>query len=168
MTGHPDEEVLRPIADTILTLAGGQANLSSGVGFLLRECFDRVINTPKTGRRLIEELYAPEKTYIGTCVENELQYFLRLRRGTELDFQLAGVDVDLKFSIADSWMIPPEAFGRPCIILSAGRGHSAILVWAAPRSTRVPHERESRQEVRDQQAGKAEHRLDCEGRSVSP
>jgi hypothetical protein len=78
-----------------------------------------VINTPKTGRRLIEELYAPEKTYIGTCVENELRYFLRLPRGTDLDFEIGGVDVDLKFSVGESWMIPPEAFGRPCIILSA-------------------------------------------------
>ena len=119
MTGHQDDEILRPIAKTILTIAGGQSNLSCGIGLLLRECFDRVINTPKTRRRLIDDLQAPEKTYIGTCVENELRYFLQLPRGTVLDFEIDGVDVDLKFSIGDSWMIPPEAFGRPCIILSA-------------------------------------------------
>jgi hypothetical protein len=116
---HPDDEVLLPIAEAILGSAGGLEKLSLVVGELLRECIDGVIKTPKTGRRLYDELEKTEKTYIGTCVEIELRHRLKLARGEVLDYTIAGGEVDLKFSVGKSWMIPPEAFERPCIIISA-------------------------------------------------
>jgi len=114
-----DDEVLVPIANAILKSAGGLSKLSSEVGELLRESFDGAIKTPKTGRRLYDELEKTEKTYIGTCVEIELRHRLGFSRGKVLDYEIAGLEVDLKFSVGTSWMIPPEAFGRPCIIFSA-------------------------------------------------
>src|SRR3954462_3700755 len=114
-----DDEVLASISDAILSFAGGRSKLSWEVGELLRECFDGDIKTPKTGRRLYDELEKTEKTHIGTCVEIEVRDRLRLARGKVLDCEIAGFEVDIKFSIAKSWMIPPEAFDRPCIIISA-------------------------------------------------
>lgn len=116
---HPDDDILQAISDAILTSAGGLPKLESEVGELLRDCIDSVIKTPKTRRRLYDELEKTEKTYIGTCVEIELRDRLKLARGKVLDYEIAGLEVDLKFSVSKSWMIPPEAVGRPCIIFSA-------------------------------------------------
>lgn len=116
---HQDDEILLPISNAILKSVGGLPKLRLEVGALLRECIDGVIKTPKTGRRLYDELEKTEKTHIGTCVEIELRHRLKLARGKVLDCQIAGVEVDVKFSVGKSWMIPPEAFGLPCIIISA-------------------------------------------------
>lgn len=119
-----DDEILLPIANAIVKSAGGLSMLSSEVGELLRECIDGVIKTPKTGRRLYDELEKTEKTHIGTCVEIEIRHRLKLARGKVLDCQIAGSEVDVKFSVHKSWMIPPEAFGRPCIIISANENNA--------------------------------------------
>ena len=116
---HQDDEILLPISNAILKSVGSLPKLRSEVGALLRECIDGVIKTPKTGRRLYDELEKTEKTHIGTCVEIELRHRLKLARGKVLDCQIADVEVDVKFSLGKSWMIPPEAFGLPCIIISA-------------------------------------------------
>ncbi|HYI09510.1 MAG TPA: NaeI family type II restriction endonuclease [Thermoanaerobaculia bacterium] len=116
---HPDDAVLAPIASAIVSAAGGLVGLKNEVGELLRDCIDGVIKTPRTGRRLYEELQNSEKTYIGTCVEIDLRDRLKLAKGSELDLKIADMEVDVKFSGGTSWMIPPEALGRPCIIISA-------------------------------------------------
>lgn len=114
-----DDALVQLISKALLQSAGGLSALASKVGELLRESFDSVIKTPKTGRRLYEELEKTEKTHIGTCVEIELRHHLQLARGKVLDCEIAGVEVDIKFSVGTSWMIPPEAFDQPCIIISA-------------------------------------------------
>jgi hypothetical protein len=114
-----DDDILLPISDMILKSVGGLSMLKPEVGELLRKCIDGVIKTPKTGRRLYDDLEKTEKTYIGTCVEIDLRHRLKLARGKVLDCEIAGFEVDIKFSIGKSWMIPPEAFGLPCIIISA-------------------------------------------------
>ncbi|MGH9424056.1 MAG: NaeI family type II restriction endonuclease, partial [Thermoanaerobaculia bacterium] len=82
---HPDHEILAPITAAILESAGGLQKLTSEVRELLRECFDGVIKTPKTARRLYDEIEKTEKTYIGTCVEIDLRHRLKLARGKVLD-----------------------------------------------------------------------------------
>jgi len=119
-----DDEILLPIENAILKSVGGLSRLSSEVGELLRACIDGVIKTPKTGRRLYDELEKTEKTHIGTCVEIEIRHRLKLARGKVLDCLIAGFEVDVKFSVGKSWMIPPEAFGRPCIIISANENNA--------------------------------------------
>jgi hypothetical protein len=114
-----DDALLQLITKALLHSAGGLSALASELGELLRESFDGVLKTPKTGRRVYEELEKTEKTHIGTCVEIELRHRLKLPRGKVLDCEIAGVEVDIKFSVGTSWMIPPEAFERPCIIISA-------------------------------------------------
>jgi hypothetical protein len=116
---HPDKKALAPLAAAILSAAGSLAKLKHEVGELLRDCIDGVIKTPQTGRRLYQELQNSEKTYIGTCVEIDLRDRLQLPKGTLLDLEIAGVEVDVKFSAGTSWMVPPEAFGHPCVIISA-------------------------------------------------
>lgn len=110
---------MRPIADALLAAAGNLPMLKKCVGQVLRSAIDGVIKTPKTGRRFYVDLQNSEKTYIGTCVEIDLRAALEIKRGTLLDLNVGGIDVDVKFSATTSWMIPPEAIGHPCVLISA-------------------------------------------------
>lgn len=116
---HQDFEVLNRIVNVLLLAASSEQRLQTVVGQIIRDCVDRVIQTPKTGRRLYTDLQNSEKTYIGTAVEIELRSQLGLERGPHLDLAIAGYDVDVKFAQGYSWMIPPEAVDMPCILVSA-------------------------------------------------
>lgn len=116
---HPDYPAVRPIADAIVEAAGDIPKLKELLSDVLRGAIDGVIKTPKTGRCFYTDLQNSEKTYIGTCVEIDLRAALEVRRGTVLDLNIGGTEVDVKFSATTAWMIPPEAFGRPCVLISA-------------------------------------------------
>jgi hypothetical protein len=116
--GHPDLSILLSIENEISERAGGFLALEHDVAFLLRDCIDDVIMTPKTGRRSYDELEKTEKTYIGTRVEIELRALLRLRKG-RLDTRINGYDVDIKHTMGRNWMIPTEAVNSPCLLLAA-------------------------------------------------
>lgn len=77
------------------------------------------------GEPSLDELEACEKTYIGTKVEKRFLKHWGLpskRKGVvhKLDTVIDGIDVDIKFSISakGSWMIPPEARGKWCLLIS--------------------------------------------------
>jgi hypothetical protein len=117
---HPDYSILSAIETALLTAAGGANALKTLLGGIIRDSIDRVIQTPKTGRRFYDDLEPTEKTYIGTCVEIELRSGLSLRRGPSMDLLVAGHDTDVKFSrLFGGWMIPEEAYGKACILISA-------------------------------------------------
>jgi hypothetical protein len=105
--------------DALFVAAGGEAKLTEIMARIVRDNIDRVIQTPKTGRRLYTDLQNSEKTYIGTAVEIDLRSTLGLARGEDMDLEIAGYDVDVKFSQGKGWMIPPEAVEKPCILVTA-------------------------------------------------
>lgn len=98
------------------------------IGKALRQSFDEVIDGPRTGRYKIEQLEKTEKTYIGTKVEIVLRKELELERGEILDNFICGHEVDTKFSISGNWMIPREAFGHICLLVSANDNNSTFNV----------------------------------------
>jgi hypothetical protein len=114
-----DVVVVRPIADALIEAADGLSKLKNCLGDVLRSAIDGVIKTPKTGRRFYTDLQNSEKTYIGTCVEIDLRAALQIKRGMVLDLNVGGTEVDVKFSATTSWMIPPQAVGHPCVLVSA-------------------------------------------------
>jgi len=75
-----------------------------------------VIDAPRTGRVHARELEKTEKTYIGTKIEILVRNFFRLPKGI-LDLTIDGLDVDVKNTLADTWMIPREAVEKPCILV---------------------------------------------------
>lgn len=153
--GHRDYAILQPITGALLNAAGGQAKLEALVAGIVRNCIDRVIQTPKTGRRLYTDLQNSEKTYIGTAVEIDLRSALGLSRGAEMDLEIAGHDVDVKFSQGKGWMIPPEAFGKPCILISASdltNRYSLGVVVAREQYLNPGQNRDAKKTIR------AEHR----------
>ena len=99
-----------------------QPRASERIGDAIRRAIDEVLDGPRTGRFLYEELANSEKTYTGTKVEILLREEFRLPRGPapkRLDFDIGGVAVDCKFSQSTSWMIPVEAVDEICMLVTA-------------------------------------------------
>ena len=76
----------------------------------LRDALDAALDGGRTGRFKIEDLHKVEKTFIGMRVELKLAREFGFEDGAVMDFSIAGVDVDAKFSLFPrGWQIPPEA-----------------------------------------------------------
>jgi hypothetical protein len=87
---------------------------------VLRETFDQLYDGQRTGRYCWKQLFKTEKTHCGTLVEINLQREFIFGDGSVLDYQIAGVEVDCKYSQRlNGWMIPPEAHGHVCLLVSA-------------------------------------------------
>ncbi|WP_327724122.1 NaeI family type II restriction endonuclease [Streptomyces europaeiscabiei] len=84
---------------------------------VLRDTIDQLLNGEVTGRYDWKTLFKTEKTHAGTLVEINLQREFRFADGVAMDYQIAGVDVDCKYSQQfGGWMIPPEAVGHLCLL----------------------------------------------------
>lgn len=116
--GHPDYELLSKLEGKILHGAGGLDNLRADFPLMMRRIIDNVVDAPRTGRRIYDELEKTEKTYIGTRVEIELRAHLGFLKG-KLDLVIDGHDVDVKHTMGSTWMIPEEAIDKPCILVAA-------------------------------------------------
>ncbi|MGZ3142520.1 NaeI family type II restriction endonuclease [Lentzea chajnantorensis] len=87
---------------------------------VLRESLDQVLDGPRTGRFRYSDLRKTEKTHVGTIVEINLAKEFGFQDGAEMDYQIAGVQVDCKYSMSRTgWAIPLEAIG-----------HIVLLTWA--------------------------------------
>src|SRR5256885_8626710 len=87
---------------------------------VLRDTLDQLYDGQRTGRYRWDQLYKTEKTHCGTLVEINLHREFEFQDGLKLDYQIAGVDVDCKYSQKNgAWMIPPEARGHLCLVLWA-------------------------------------------------
>lgn len=115
-----DEELATATCDIALSqvkdFLTAKPELLSIVGQAIRRSFDEVIDGPRTGRYCIEQLEKTEKTYIGTKIEIVLRSELGLERGQILDNLIAGHEVDTKFTVGSTWMIPREAVGQLCLL----------------------------------------------------
>ncbi|MFD8422342.1 NaeI family type II restriction endonuclease [Streptomyces sp. NPDC059668] len=84
---------------------------------VLRDTIDQLLNGEVTGRYDWKTLFKTEKTHAGTLVEINLQREFRFADGDAMDYQIAGVDVDCKYSQQfGGWMIPPEAMDHLCLL----------------------------------------------------
>lgn len=101
----------------VCNFLSAKSGLSEIVGQAIRKSFDEVIDGPRTGRYRIEQLEKTEKTYIGTKVEIILRTELELERGHILDNLITMHEVDTKFTVGDTWMIPREAINELCLLV---------------------------------------------------
>ena len=108
-SAQPDDPELQSVADEL------NSHDPDGlrVARVLRRTYDMLLDGQHTGRYRWDQLYKTEKTHFGTLVEINLQREFGFADGVAMDFAIAGVDVDCKYSqgLAD-WMIPPEAVGQ--------------------------------------------------------
>jgi hypothetical protein len=92
-------------------------------GYAIREALDQIYDGQRTGRWDYTQLLKTEKTHVGTLVEIWLQREFGFADGVDLDYRIAEVDVDCKWSLnLYDWEIPQEMYSRGDKI--------ALLVWA--------------------------------------
>ncbi|MFI6325531.1 NaeI family type II restriction endonuclease [Nonomuraea sp. NPDC050556] len=86
----------------------------------LRRSIDMLLDGPNSGRYDWEQLHKTEKTHGGTLVEINFQREFKFEDGEKLDYRIAGVDVDCKFSQKiHGWMIPLEAVDKLLLVVWA-------------------------------------------------
>lgn len=103
----------------------------SGVrtGQVLRDTYDQLYDGVRTQRYRWDQLFKTEKTHFGTLVEINLQREFRYADGLRLDYLIAGNEVDAKYSqAAGGWMLPPEAVGELCMVITANDRESRFSV----------------------------------------
>lgn len=88
-------------------------------GRLMRRTLDQLYDGQRTGQYSWGQLHKTERTHFGTLFEINLrrEFDDVIDEGSKLDYQIAGVDVDCKFSQRmNGWMIPPEALGHLLVV----------------------------------------------------
>ncbi|MBT2449367.1 restriction endonuclease [Streptomyces sp. ISL-43] len=123
--GAPDGEDAE--LDRVAAWFTRQPSLEGRFSAVLRQSIDEVLDGQRTARYDIRQLAKTEKTYLGTKVEIVCQSEFGLPRGLEMDYSVSGVDVDAKFSLTGQWMIPKEAIGHICLLLSADDQNSSYV-----------------------------------------
>ncbi|WP_439632598.1 NaeI family type II restriction endonuclease [Glycocaulis sp.] len=103
------------VRERIFDAGGGETAFRKELPFLFRQAIDELIDAPRTRRLRLDQLEPNEKAVLGIKVEAALRYFLDFPRG-QLDFRIGPHDVDVKFTMRDNWMIPPEAVGHICLL----------------------------------------------------
>ena len=85
----------------------------------MRRTLDQLYDGQRTGRYSWAQLHKTERTHFGTLFEINLrrEFDDVIDEGASLDYKIAGVDVDCKFSQRmNAWMIPPEALGHLLVV----------------------------------------------------
>lgn len=103
----------------ILTEADPEGERTARV---LRYTFDQLYDGQRTGRFRVEQLFKTEKTHFGTLFEINFRREFKdvVSDGVVLDYQIAALDVDCKFSFSfGGWMLPPEAREKLMLVATA-------------------------------------------------
>lgn len=86
----------------------------------LRSAIDAILDGPGTGRYSVRQLDKYERTHLGHRVRRALQHDFRLPDGDSLELSIAGVDVEVRFTLqGNGWMIRPDTVGRIVLLVSA-------------------------------------------------
>ena len=123
---------------------------------VFRATFDQLYDGQHTGRYSVDQFFKTEKTHFGTLIEINLQRELKFEDGDVLDFKIAGLEVDCKYSHTGAWMLPMESFEQIVLVTQANDQKS---VWSAG-VVRVTVENRRTSENRDKKTG-----LNAHGRS---
>ena len=114
-TSNPDSEL-----ETVVSEIQRMDPTGSRIARVLRESFDQIYDGQRSGHYRWDQLHKTEKTHFGTLVEINLNHEFRFGEGHTMDYSIAGVEVDCKYSqTIGGWMIPREAIDHLC-----------LLVWA--------------------------------------
>lgn len=97
----------------------------------LRDSLDELMDGQRTGRWCYQHLSKTEKTYLGTAVEINLTKEFFIPAGDDLDWKVAGAELDCKFSKdLAGWEIPMEMYVCADHADQSGNAdHPALLVW---------------------------------------
>lgn len=118
---------LAPIVDWF----NHEAHTRDRFRWVLRDTLDELMDGQRTGRWAYQHLSKTEKTHLGTAVEVNLTREFGFADGVHLDWQIAGLDVDCKFSKdLGKWEIPMEMYLCDAHADLQGKADSpALLTW---------------------------------------
>lgn len=121
---HQDFHALEKIRSAILAKCGGEQALARALPTLIADAVDFVVDPVRTARTLISDLDNVEKTFIGLKIEHFLRDFLDFPKGIR-DLRIGDMDVDVKTTVRNTWMIPPETFrnSEPCLLILTATEH---------------------------------------------
>jgi len=146
---HPDYPVVKRIELVLVNQAGSAKKIADDLPAMIRKEIEKVIDTANTGRISAEQLEKTEKTYIGTRIEILFRNYFQLPKG-KLDLKIEDLDVDIKNTIRNTWMIPREAVDKPCLLVSSdeakGVCHLGILI-AKPAYLTMGHNQDKKLSV---------------------
>jgi hypothetical protein len=95
---------------------------------VLRDTYDQLYDGQRTGRFRWDELHKTEKTYMGTIVEINVHREFDFDDGDAMDYRIANVEVDCKYSQRlGGWEFPPEAYENR---------HICLVIWASDNESR--------------------------------
>ena len=127
---HSENATWRAEADLVASAIRAIPQARERMAHVLRDTLDQLYHGQKTGRYRWDQLYKTEKTHCGTLVEINLQREFAFSDGETLDYRIAGIEVDCKYSQRlGGWMIPPEARDQLCLLVWAEDGAEAR--WSA-------------------------------------
>ena len=107
-------------------------------GQVLRDTYDQLYDGVRTRRYRWEQLFKTEKTHFGTIVEINLQREFEYADGAKLDYCIVGHEVDAKYSQSHGgWMLPPEAVGELCMVVTANDKKSLFSVGVVRASEKL-------------------------------
>lgn len=90
------------------------------IGQIINKSLNELVSFMKEDS--FENLTASAKTILGTKIEKEFLTIMKLpcKKGKNKDWLLDtiidGIDVDIKCTIGNNWMMPPEVIGHWCIL----------------------------------------------------
>jgi hypothetical protein len=118
---------LKPFADWFYA----QDDARERFRWTLRDSLDELMDGQRTGRWCYQHLSKTEKTYLGTAVEVNLTKEFGIPGGDDLDWRVAGADLDCKFSKdLGGWEIPVEMYRCADHGEQSGKAdHAALLTW---------------------------------------
>jgi hypothetical protein len=98
---------------------------------VIRDSIDLLLDGQRTGRWCYGHLTKTEKTHLGTIIQIELQKEFDIDDSGPLDYAIAGIPVDCKYSTEyGKWQLPREMYRRNENGAEVGEDHIALLVWA--------------------------------------
>ncbi|WP_410634732.1 NaeI family type II restriction endonuclease [Amycolatopsis sp. cmx-4-83] len=101
-----DDPALNAVAESILRDDPDGSRFAGAI----RRSIDMLLDGQHTGRYRWDQLFKTEKAHAGTLIEINLQREFKFTDGKRMDYEIAGFEVDCKFSQTRfAWMIPPEA-----------------------------------------------------------
>lgn len=107
---------------------------------VIRATYDQLYDGQRTGRFSWDQLLKTERTHFGTLVEINIHREFQFGNGEALDYSILGIEVDCKYSQTyGGWMIPRQAVGQLCLVVTASDARSRFwvgLVRAAPEVLR--------------------------------
>ena len=117
--GTPDSALIGQVEKAILRNAGGLARFRKEIPLLLRNAIDEVIDSARTGRFTLDETKINERIYLATKVRIWMRNRLRFLQGYTPDLSGGAAQVGIQSTISQTWSIPPEVVGKPCILIKS-------------------------------------------------